>query len=79
MALPGNGTTKRIIAGVVTAIIIGLATQVYVNTNRITAVEVEIKGIRDAITLNRSELQTNRAENRDEHKEIMAAIKEVKK
>lgn len=63
MALPGNGTTKKIIAGVVTALLIGLVTQVLINTNRLTALETQMVGIQEGIS-------TNRVENRDEHRII---------
>jgi uncharacterized membrane protein (DUF106 family) len=63
MTVSGNGTVKRIIAGVVTAIIVFLFVAVLADQSRITAVEVEMRGIKD-------QLNTNRSENRDDHKVI---------
>lgn len=72
MTFPTNGALKKVIAtvaaGVISALIIfivtqGIFNQVQINTNRITAVEVEIKTLKD-------QLQQNRNENREEHKSI---------
>jgi uncharacterized membrane protein (DUF106 family) len=70
MALPGNGTTKKIVAGVVSALLIGLITQVLVNTNRLTALETQMVTIK-------SDMNTSRAENRDDHKTIMDKLDRI--
>lgn len=81
MALPGNGTTKRIIAGVVTAILIALVTQVLVNTNRLTTLETQMTSIEKTLDTNKAELNQsimlNRNENRDEHKTIIEKIDKI--
>lgn len=64
----GNwSTVKKILIGVATVLITALVSQVLLNTNRITAVEVEIRAIKAG-------LDTNRTENRDEHKVIIGKI-----
>jgi uncharacterized membrane protein (DUF106 family) len=70
MTLPGNGTTKKVIAGVVTAIVIGIATQVFVNTNRLTTLEAQIVSLKEG-------LATNRIENRDEHQNIVNKLDRI--
>ena len=81
MALPGNGTTKRVIAGVVTAILIALVTQVLVNTNRLTTLETQMTNLEKTIYTNKEELNQsillNRNENRDEHKTIIGKIDRI--
>jgi len=72
MTFPGNGTAKRIIAGVSVAIVVFLAGAVLANSNRITAIEVEMKSMRDM-------LRDGRTENREEHGEIRLAQKELRK
>jgi hypothetical protein len=79
MTLPGNGTAKRIIAGIVVAVVVFLAGAVLSNSNRITAVESKIQAIVDIQSENRKTLETNRTENRDEHKAIIAELKEISK
>jgi hypothetical protein len=66
----GNGNwsvVKKIVIGIVTVLITALVTQVLMNTNRITAVETEIKSIKDNLYLNRTE-------NREEHQVIRDKI-----
>ena len=72
MAIQTNGTAKRIIAGVSVAVVVFLAGAVLANSNRITAIEVEMKGIRET-------LRDSRTENREEHIEIRLAQKELRK
>jgi uncharacterized membrane protein YraQ (UPF0718 family) len=70
MPLPGNGATKRVIAGVVLAVLIGLATQVLVNTNRLSVLETQMT------TIERG-LETNRVENNRAHEKIGDQLTEV--
>jgi len=70
MTLPGNGTTKKIIAGVVSAILIGIVTQVLVNTNRLTTLEAQVVSLKEDLTI-------NRIENRDEHQNIVNKLDRI--
>ena len=70
MTLPGNGTTKKIIAGVVSAILIGIVTQVLVNTNRLTTLEAQVVSLKEGLTI-------NRIENRDEHQNIVNKLDRI--
>lgn len=79
MTLPGNGTTKRIIAGIVVAVAVFLAGAVLSNSNRITAAEAQIRAIYDTQADFKQTMETNRVENRDEHKEIKGMLGEIAK
>lgn len=74
-----NGTVKRIIAGVATAVILILITAVLANQNRITANEVRIENICDMVTALRSEVERNRTEQREEYRAITAKLDEIAK
>jgi uncharacterized membrane protein YraQ (UPF0718 family) len=63
MTLPGNGTTKRIIAGVVVILVTALIAQVLGNTNRLSVLENQMT------TIERT-LETNRTENNRAHEKI---------
>lgn len=71
----GNGATRKIAIGVATTIIatagIFLGSGVLSNSNRITALEVKFEAIDRA-------LETNRLENREEHREIAKSLVEIK-
>lgn len=71
----GNGATKKIAVGVATTIIatagLFLGSGVLSNANRITALEVKFEAIDRA-------LETNRLENREEHREIAKSLVEIK-
>jgi hypothetical protein len=87
LSLNGNGNNKRVLLGgiatVLAALSIFLITSVIHNTNRITAVETEINGIKSALALNREEVKQNRDENREEHQiinqKLDSIIREMKK
>ena len=79
MTLPGNGTTKRILATLVAAIVIFLAGAVLSNSNRITAVEAKLENIIKVGDKTLDQMEKNRDENYKEHKEILAEIRGVKK
>jgi cell division protein FtsL len=70
MTLPGNGTTKKVIASVLAALCIFLISQVLATSNRVTAVEIEISNLKYSI-------EQGRADNKDEHKEIKAMLGEI--
>lgn len=74
-----NGNTvPRIIAGLVTALILSLAGMVMSNSTRITTVETEIKHIADQLSSNAAMVERNRTENRDEHIAIGKKLDEIK-
>ena len=70
MTLPGNGTVKRIIAGVAISIVVFLAGMVIANSTRITALEVRVESMVRTLDVNAAQLETNRKENREEHQKI---------
>jgi cell division protein FtsL len=72
MTLPGNGTTKKVIASVLAALCVFLISQVLATSNRVTAVEIEISNLKYSI-------EQGRADNKDEHKEIKAMLGEITK
>ena len=74
-----NGNTvPRIIAGLVTALILSLAGMVMSNSTRITTVETEITHIADQLSSNAAMVERNRTENRDEHIAIGKKLDEIK-
>jgi hypothetical protein len=72
MTLPGNGTTKKVIASVLAALCIFLISQVLATSNRVTAVETEMRSIKESLSMNRTE-------NRDEHRAIGIKLDEIAK
>ena len=56
-----NGTTKKVIAGVLTAVIVFLFTQAVINSNRITALETDMVSLKDSV---RALKQDNQADHR---------------
>jgi cell division protein FtsL len=72
MTLPGNGTMKRIVGGIVIAIVVILFSAVFASQSRIAAVEVEVSNLKYSI-------EQGRADNKDEHKEIKALLAEIAK
>ena len=70
MAIPGNGTTKKVIVGVATAVLLGVMTQVFINTNRITTLESQMVSLKEGMTV-------NRVENRDEHQNIVNKLDRI--
>jgi len=63
MTLPGNGTTKRIIAGIAVVLVTALIAQVLGNTNRLSVLESQMSAIERT-------LETNRIENNAAHEKI---------
>ncbi len=79
MTLPENGTLRRIVAGVVTAIIVFLIGAVVASQNRITAVEVRVQSIEDLIRSYAAGAETNRIENKRDHERIQDTLNEIAK
>jgi uncharacterized membrane protein YjjP (DUF1212 family) len=72
MTLPGNGTMKRILSGVLITAIVAIGAALIRDGSRITVLETQMEVIGRA-------LETNRVENRDEHKEIKVMLGEIAK
>jgi uncharacterized membrane protein YjjP (DUF1212 family) len=72
MTLPGNGTMKRILSGVLITVIVAIGAALIRDGSRITVLETQMEVIGRA-------LETNRVENRDEHKEIKVMLGEIAK
>ena len=79
MTIPDNGTLKRIIAGVVTAIIVFLAGATIASQNRITAVEVRVQGLEELLRCNIAIAETNRVENKRDHERIQDTLNAIAK
>jgi hypothetical protein len=79
MALPINGTQKRIVAGVVVSVIMFFAGVTISNMTRITAAEYQIKAIVDLQNRDAIIAETNRRENKADHEKILTEIKDSKK
>lgn len=70
MTLPGNGTTKRIIAGVVVGIFLLVIGMVLSNDKDVAALKVRLEKVEDSQRETKAILETNRTENRQEHQLI---------
>ena len=79
MTLPGNGTTKKVIATIVAALCVFLISQVLATSNRVTAVETEIRSMGKLLDLNAAQLERTRIENNEAHQRILDEIKGLKK
>lgn len=79
MTLPTNGTVRRVVAGVIVAVVVFLAGAVLSNSNRITAVEIKVQAIVEIQADTKRTLETNRVENNDAHRAIIAELKEISK
>jgi hypothetical protein len=71
MASTNNGAVAKIIAGVVSALLIFIILQVIGNTSRITAVETDMAYLKQS-------LRDSRQENREEHQAITAKLDAIK-
>lgn len=67
-----NGAVKKVIAGVITALLVFIITAVLSNQNRVTALEVKMQAIEKS-------LDANRVENREDHQRILDEIKALRK
>ena len=79
MTLPGNGTLKRIIAALVAGALLFLAGAVLSNSNRLSVAETKIQAIVTTQDETKRTLETNRIENRDEHRLILDEIRRGQK
>lgn len=77
MALPTNGTLKKIAVGVSTALLIGLITQVVINTGRISALEVQMDAFEKSLAVTTTNIETNRVENRADHQVILEKLDRI--
>lgn len=77
MTTPGNGTTRRIIAGLTVASILFLGSMVISNTTRIAAIEVKIEAVGETIETCAEQIKDNRAETRIDMKEISSKLDEL--
>ena len=77
MTAQENGTLKKIAVGVVSAVIIGLITQVVVNSGRITALEVRTDAFENSLATTTTNVETNRVENRADHLAIMEKLDRI--
>lgn len=71
MSTSESGTTKKVLVGVATALLIGLVTQVFINTGRITALEAKTEAFEKAVAVTTTNIETNRVENRADHQAIL--------
>ena len=83
MTLPKNGTTKKIVAGVATAVLVFLIMTVITNSNRITAMETQMDSLTKTTDMALIQAERNRVENREEHRIITDKLdgiaKEIRK
>ena len=77
MTPQNEGTFKKIVVGVVTALLIGLITQVVINSGRITALEVQTEAFEKALSTTTTNIETNRIENRSDHQAIMEKLDRI--
>ena len=70
MTLPGNGTVKRVVCGVIVSVFLFLGGMVLSNSNRITAMEVKVDNLQKIADQTLQQAERNRVENRDEHRLI---------
>jgi hypothetical protein len=77
MTAQENGTLKKIAIGVASALLIGLITQVVVNSGRITALEVQTKAFEKSLSTTTTNIETNRLENRSDHQLIMDKLDRI--
>ena len=79
MTLPGNGTLKSIIASVVGGSLLFMAGATLSNSSRIAVAETKIQVLVDIQAANFRTMETNRTENRDEHRVITVKLEEIAK
>ena len=75
--MPKNGTAKKIIVGVATALLIGLITQVFINSGRITTLEVKTEAFEKSLAVTTTNIETNRVENRADHQSILNKLDRI--
>ncbi len=74
MTLPGNGTTKRVIAGISVLLFGVFVGQILSNTNRITALEERTRSVIEILNRCAAEIKDNRGEQREEMKDLSKKI-----
>ena len=67
------------VGSILVVIVSSLTGAVLSSSNRITALEVEIKNIQRQYELTTSMIERNRTENRDEHQAILTELKLIQK
>jgi len=77
MSVSVNGTAKKIVIGVATALLIGLVTQVFVNTGRITTLEAKTQAFESSLATTTTNIETNRVENRADHQAILDKLDRI--
>lgn len=77
MAQLVNGTAKKVLVGVATALLIGLITQVFINTGRIAVLEVKTESFEKALATTTTNIETNRLENRADHQAILDKLDKI--
>jgi len=77
MTLPGNGTTKKVIASIVAALCIFLVSQVLSNSNRITAMEERLDALMKNSDRSLAQAEKNWDKNDAEHKDIQKLLNEI--
>ena len=75
--MPKNGTAKKILIGVTTALLIGLITQVFINAGRITTLEVKTEAFEKSLAATTTNIETNRVENRADHQTILNKLDKI--
>jgi len=74
-----NGTAKKVLVGVATALLIGLITQVFINTGRLAVLEVKTEAFEKSLATTTTNIETNRLENRADHKAILDKLDSIQK
>jgi hypothetical protein len=77
MSVSVNGTAKKIVIGVATAMLIGLVTQVFINTGRITTLEAKTQAFESSLATTTTNIETNRVENRADHQAILDKLDRI--
>ncbi len=77
MTPQNEGTLKKIAISVVSALLIGLVTQVVINSGRITALEVQTRAFEKSLATTTTNIETNRLENRADHQAILEKLDRI--
>jgi hypothetical protein len=68
---------KKVIIGVGTALLIGLMTQVFINTGRISVLEAKTESFEKSLATTTTNIETNRVENRADHQAILDKLDRI--
>lgn len=77
MSVMTNGGVRRVLIGVATALLIGLITQVFINTSRISVLEVKSDAFDKSLSRMTTDIETNRIENRSDHQAILDKLDRI--